>query len=434
MDLPTHNLGDELQIRYWHKFSYSTYDYGQTQIQVWDDVSQTWGSWISIGNSFTGVSQGWVPMVIDVSAYAGETVRLGFLHAADSNCGACATESSGWFIDNIQIMAVTPNFTGGFETGWHDWWPTKGIWQVGEDSNVCYGGTQCAATQFNGNYDRWQDSRLVSAQMDFPAQGMGEEVQLRFRHKFSYSTYDYGQAQIQVWDDVSQAWGSWTPIGNSYTGVSQGWVPMIIDVSDYSGETVRLGFLHAADSNCGACATESSGWFIDDIQIMAVTPSFSGDFESGWHDWWPTKGIWQVGEDSNVCYSGTQCAATQLNGNYDRWQDSRLVSARMDTPALGIGEELQLRFQHSFVYSSFDSGQVQIQVWDDVNQTWGVWEPIGDSVAGNSQGWVPMVIDVSAYAGESVRLGFLHAADSNCGACATESSGWFIDDIQVILF
>ncbi|MFC1750411.1 hypothetical protein ACFL2V_16545, partial [Pseudomonadota bacterium] len=182
-----------------------------------------------------------------------------------------------WGIDGVDQISLSAcddiRYAVNWESSWGKWFPSAGVWQIGTPTagpTECYSATQCAGTQLDGNYDRWQDSRLQGGQANLPTAQPGEELQLRFWHWFSYSTYDSGQVQIQVWDENSQTWGSWTTIGNSFTGVSQGWVPMVIDVSDYAGEKVRLGFLHTADSNCGACATESSGWFVDDIPLSCV--------------------------------------------------------------------------------------------------------------------------------------------------------------------
>ena len=59
--------------------------------------------------------------------------------------------------------------------------------------------------------------------------------------------------------------------------------------------------------------------YIDDIEIVTGVPAFSGDFESGWTGWGASRGVWQIGTPSagpGACFSGTQCAGTNLSGNY----------------------------------------------------------------------------------------------------------------------
>src|SRR3990172_7763090 len=110
---------------------------------------------------------------------------------------------------------------------------------------------------------------------------------------------------------------------------------------------------------------------------------FSEDFEGGWGDWVPSLGIWEIGSSTVVDCSlsgGTQCAGTILNGNYDPFTDSRLYHfSGIQLPAVSGGEELQLRFWQTFSYSSYDSGQVQVSVWDGVS-IWLPWENVGNVI------------------------------------------------------
>lgn len=49
----------------------------------------------------------------------------------------------------------------------------------------------------------------------------------------------------------------------AWHGNSDGWIPTIVDLSDYSGDNIRLRFRFGSDGN-----TASVGWFIDDIEVM----------------------------------------------------------------------------------------------------------------------------------------------------------------------
>ena len=429
--LPTVSSAEELQLRFWQWFSYSSGDSGQVQLSVWDPVGQAWGAWTAVGNSIVNISGGWSQMAIDLTAYAGETVRVGFLHSADSSG---YTLSSGWYLDDMQLVVFTPALSGDFETGWDDWSADRGVWQVGTPTGgpgSCHTGTQCAGTVLDGNYPANTISRLIGPTVVLPTVSSAEELQLRFWQWFSYSSGDSGQVQLSVWDPVGQAWGAWTAVGNSIVNISGGWSQMAIDLTAYAGETVRLGFLHSADSSG---YTLSSGWYLDDMQLVVFTPAFSGDFETGWDDWSADRGVWQVGTPTGgpgSCHTGTQCAGTVLDGNYPANTISRLIGPTVVLPTVSSAEELQLRFWQWFSYSSGDSGQVQLSVWDPVGQAWGAWTAVGNSIVNISGGWSQMAIDLTAYAGETVRVGFLHSADSSG---YTLSSGWYLDDMQLVVF
>lgn len=77
------------------------------QISVKDDATGVWGAWVSVGGSVSSYSGGWTLKDVELTDYAGQTVRIGFLHSADRKYGS-ASESHGWFIDNLELVGPTP--------------------------------------------------------------------------------------------------------------------------------------------------------------------------------------------------------------------------------------------------------------------------------------------------------------------------------------
>ncbi|MCP4995226.1 MAG: hypothetical protein GY934_15825, partial [Gammaproteobacteria bacterium] len=156
----------------------------------------------------------------------------------------------------------------------------------------------------------------------------------------------------------------------------------------------------------------STGWYIDNVEIThQVKPVLAAleDFESGWEGWYSDRGIWQVGEATSgpgSCYGGAgQCAGTILGGNYPTIADSRLISPEIDLPTATAGEEVVLRFREYWTYQSADQGEIQISVYEA--GTWTDWtildtRPIWSSV------WQHGRVDLSAYAGQRVRVAFYH--------------------------
>ena len=433
IELPEIIANEELHLRFWNWFSYSSYDYGQVQISVKDDATGEWETWVNVGGAVSSYSGGWSLKDVDLSDYAGQTLRIGFLHVADRKYGN-ASEGPGWFIDDIQIIKKVPEFTGDFEMGWVDWSASTGVWQVGEPSSgpgECYEGEQCAGTVLDSNYHAYTDSRLVSATVVIDELTGNEEFHLRFWNWFSYSSYDYGQVQISVKDDATGEWETWVNVGGAVSSYSGGWSLKDVDLSDYAGQTLRIGFLHVADRKYGN-ASEGPGWFIDDIQIIKKVPEFTGDFEMGWVDWSASTGVWQVGEPSSgpgECYEGEQCAGTVLDSNYHAYTDSRLVSATIDLSGCSASV-VYLSYWEWFSYSSYDYGKVQISVWDTESEQWSDWVSLIQST-GTSPVWTLKYVDLINYAGKIFRIGFLHVADRKYGN-ASEGPGWFIDNIELV--
>ena len=169
----------------------------------------------------------------------------------------------------------------------------------------------------------------------------------------------------------------------------------------------------------------------DSIQI-------GNDWESGIGNWSADNGVWQVGTPTagpESCFSGTQCAGTVLDGNYGVDTDSRLISPSIELSAVTGTEEIHLRFQNWFSYLGGDSGQFQVSIWDVATSTWSDWSNEGGSVA-NTSGWSLKDVNLTAYAGEVIRIAFYHTASrpSCCNSSGFESTGWYIDDVSISYF
>ncbi|MCP4604636.1 MAG: hypothetical protein GY847_29635, partial [Proteobacteria bacterium] len=165
----------------------------------------------------------------------------------------------------------------------------------------------------------------------------------------------------------------------------------------------------------------------------------SEDFESGWGGWYSDFGIWEIGEPTTGpggAFSGLNCAATKLAGNYPFGPDSRLISPEMDLPTAGPQEEVLLRFREFWRYaSSSDRGDVQISVFDGT--TWSAWTTI-DTRNTYSQIWHHERVDLTAYAGQRVRIAFFHVdvyEDTNPsgGYHHYEDAGWYLDEVEIVL-
>ena len=181
----------------------------------------------------------------------------------------------------------------------------------------------------------------------------------------------------------------------------------------------------------------------DDVFIFSIIADeqeriFWEGFEAPDPEWEIDNGVWEIGEPTSGpggAYNGLNCAATKLAGNYPFGPDSRLISPVMDLPAAGAGEELLLRFREFWQYaSSSDRGDVQISVYE--NDTWSEWTTI-DTRNTYSVVWQHERVDLTAYAGQRVRIAFYHVDIYEDPVPTThhyENAGWYIDNIVIAVF
>ncbi len=330
-------------------------------------------------------------------------------------------------------------FEEDFESGWGDYWSaSNGIWEIGIPTagpELSYSGSKCAGTILDSNYASHTDSRLVSPSLTLPAVDPTEEIKLCFMNWFSYSSYDYGYIQISLYDENNNLWSDWESIKEyGGSGSTIGWWPATIDLTDYAARKIKICFYHTADRYM-SYSSESTGWYIDDIQVVTQTPAYLiGDFESGMSGWIINNGLWEIGspeEGPDSAYSGEQCVGTNLEGNYSTHADSRLISPTLMLPEIDIEEEIHLRFFQWFSYSSYDYGYIQISSFDKDNQLWSEWEDIG--ILSQTSGiWSMADLDLTDYACQRIRIAFYHTADRYM-SYGSESTGWYIDDVRLVL-
>jgi len=265
---------------------------------------------------------------------------------------AANAEEAGSSLDTTDVIEIIfyEDFEGGIPPGWSI---SNGLWEIclrsapDPDLGNFYVGTIC-----DGNYPNNTNSRLISPSIDLTEVAGDEEIHLVFWQTFSYYPYgstfqDWGQVQVSTYDEGT-VWSDWQDVGNRIQDSSPVWSLKSVDLTDYAGQQVRIAFYHTADIHGG---TTSSGWFVDDVEIISKAPELTWDFECGWDDWYADRGLWQVGTPTygpSTCYSGTQCVGTNLSGNYPDHTDSKLISPTIRLPEFNECETISLDFRHWF--------------------------------------------------------------------------------------
>ena len=313
---------------------------------------------------------------------------------------------------------------------------TQGTWQVGTPTsgpapnahgNRAYEGTGAAGTVLGGNYADNQDSRLVGPA--FVVLAALENPRLRFWSWIETLAGDSGQVEIKA------AGGDWQPLSPLYSGPGQVWNQVQLDLSAWAGQSVQIAFRFRSNGS-GVAA----GWFVDAVTlvtgpILTLRSNVAQSFENGWQDWSSEGGPWELGTPTSgpgAAHEGSNVMATVLAGNYPEWYEpadaysARLLSPAFTVPAAGENPRLRVWQWYSF-NAGPDYGEVQIKVGAGDWQTLAHYEGNGAGV------WSRPSFDLSAYAGESVRIGFLiHAVDATNGSGGAETApGWYLDEVEL---
>jgi len=357
----------------------------------------------------------WSYPLVDLSKYAGQEVQIAFYFVSFPT-----GESSGWYIDDIALVTGPRVFNNPetWEGGLGSWSPERGIWEVGIPTSgpmAAHGGTLCGGTNLSGDYSPNIETRLVSPAFVVPASD--QHPALRFWHWWDIGGGDHGKVQVKPVTSTI-----WTDLTLPYINTSgEDWSYPLVDLKDYAGQEVQVAFYFLAGST-----GQSSGWYIDDISLVTGPQPFNNPetWEGGLGSWSPERGIWEVGVPTSgpmSAHGGTQCAGTNLIGDYSPNIETRLVSPAFVVPA--SDQHPALRFWHWWDIGGGDHGKVQVK---PVTST--IWTDLTLPYINTSGGsWSYPLVDLSDYAGQEVQVAFYFLAGST-----GQSSGWYIDDIALV--
>jgi hypothetical protein len=306
---------DNPRLRFWHWFRFNGGDTAQVEIKVGTN------SWQSLSDSYSSYSSGvWSAPSLDLSAYAGRSVQIGFrFRSQGAYCCTYWDVDNGWYVDDVSVVtgptqALNPE---SFEFGLGAWSADRGTWEVGRPTsgpNAAHGGTNCAATVLAGDYYENVDSRLLSPPFVVPP--AATNPRLRFWHWYRFNGGDFGQVQIKVGTN------SWHSLSTDYTSTSGGvWSQPQVLLSAYAGQSVQIGFyFHSQGTFCCTYWDVDSGWYVDEVRLQ--------------HDLSLLAGSTIIRTQEAVCVSLAIAVSTPpLNANFTLQIPAGTISNLTLTPA-----------------------------------------------------------------------------------------------------
>ena len=445
--LPTLTADQQITLKFWQWFNYETsgdIGRGYVEVSVWDGAA--WGDWTNVYDQYNGGSSGWQYAgtnftAVDLSPYAGKRIRIAFYHAGRSYA------APGWYLDEVRVaveakpadlpLNQTVTFEGFSAMNWQGWSANNGVWNVGVPTSgpgAAHEGTQCAATILGGNYPTERDSRLESPPVTLPTLTADQRIMLNFWQWFKYETSgDIGRGSVEVatiiplnddfnWvDDILPAGGG------SYSNGGDGWNWVSMNPAPYSGAMAHQSNLVSGyHGHYFQNATKTMDVGIGDIlftyiYLDPVNPPLEVMLQ------W-TNGNWE-----HRAYWGSN----KINLGTDSTNSRKYMGAlpptgqwvRLEVPARLIG--LEKSVVNGMAFTLYDGRAT----WDRAGRLAGSercddWTIISDQYTGSSGGWKYVgtnypSIDLSAYAGKRVKLGFQHHGGSYA------ASGWFIDEVTI---
>jgi hypothetical protein len=133
-----------------------------------------------------------------------------------------------------------------------------------------------------------------------------------------------------------------------------------------------------------------------------VTLVWGEGFEDGATDWTITGGVWAVGTPTFTsapsAFAGSGLAGTGLGANYGASQDAWLISRVIEVPA--AIDNPRFSFRYWYELAAGDTGYVYVRV------VGGSWTLLATFDQTGDDSWRKMVVNLDAYADQSVEFGF----------------------------
>ncbi|QKY69766.1 S8 family peptidase [Lentibacillus sp. CBA3610] len=144
----------------------------------------------------------------------------------------------------------------GENNSWELGTPTSGPENAASGENVY-------ATNLDGDYDSNMNATLVMPPIDMPE----GEAYLQFNQWHNLEMYDNGNAYDFGHVFVSTDQEAWTQL-TQVQGETDGWESAEVDLSEYSGQRIYIGFNVTTD-----LSVTRDGWYIDDVALSETSDS-----------------------------------------------------------------------------------------------------------------------------------------------------------------
>lgn len=305
----------------------------------------------------------------------------------------------------------------GFTTDW------ASSWQWGAPASgppTGFSGAHVWGTNLTGSSLTADYSILTSPRIDLSSYS-GHVFQLAWWQWLQLTDSDYSSDTASV--EVSNNDGrTWTPIHTGHDAPAWTKQTVWLDAT-YATRNVRIRFIFSSRYSLSRV-----GYFLDNVGILAAptTLVYTHDFEAndGQYITDGDKTSWEWGipvSRPDTAHSGRKVWGTNLDGNYNTSEYSRITSPPIDLSAYTGQRFLLSWWQWVEVEPEFDNATVQIS--NDDGRTWNTLLRRSENT-----GWKKYSVWLdSSYATRNVRLRFTLYSDYTM-----TYAGFFIDDVAIL--
>ena len=388
------------RLRFWQWYNYSD-ALGYVEISTnagnnWTPISPTYEN-----TTYPTGGGVWSRPYFDLSAYGSQNIWVAFHFTS----GIAYGNGMGWFVDDVEVDTGTPqeNFPEGFEFDpkMSDWSADAGTWEIGHPTSgpgAAHSGTNCAATVLAGNYANNVDSRLISPPFTVPASN---------------------SPALRLWQ--------WYSLNNAlaYVEINNGGITSVT----VTNTTITTNSTAVTDTN----VYQLSGA----LNTFYSTPLYWNQTIGAWTN--TTRALGLVNDYvSSGLYFETGIAPFEPT-NYGAFYVEYRLAAAISPPLPGAGNVTNyLDLQGATWESVSDSSDQPVGAFGTTNietyttntttstseNSWTQLSPTYEDAT--SGGWTNAGVDLSTYAGQTVRIAFHFTSGGVYSA-----PGWYVDDLTL---
>ncbi len=424
LESPCFDLTGENEAYFEFKYNMNGPHMGTLKLELSTNSGSTWPTelWSLSGNQ----EDYWNTVIIDLSSYTGQTIKLRFYGAVGSNWQSdMAVDdiilSNQSLQDSLSCDSTITSFPyqESFESGLGEW---KNVMYDDTSWTIDASGTPSSNTgpssAADGTYylyveSSWPNYPAKEVIIESPCFDLTNASEAQFDFKYHMYGAAMGTLKLDVFSEPENAWTTlWSKTGDQ----GNQWYQAQVDLTGYAGKVIKLRFF-------GITGTlYTSDMAIDDVELSltAVSSSpacattvqtfpYEQSFENSWAGWTESHSndIWR--RNSGTTTSGGTGPDAAIDGDYYMYAEGTFNmgdTAYLNSPCFDLTLHNSAAFR--FFYNMHDAsgmemGNLNLQISTNNGSSWtNLWTKSGDQ--GDEWHWAS--VDLGNYLGQVIQLRF----------------------------